>query len=240
MGAQYFARTWEHPFPLPKSALVGEPTEMRVVRMHKGHLKLRITLRGKTAHSAYPHLGINAIEPAGRVIQALIELRHEFEKVQSPCSVFYPETPFVTLNIAMIFGGTATNVVPDRCDIDFGLRLLPDQSAEPIADRVRAKLASVSELGDHAITVTNISAPFMTGESSRIYRTLCELVSQSETHAVSYASDAGPLHAMGLECVLFGPGSIEVAHKPNEFMPKDQFHGARNILDRLVNRFCNS
>jgi acetylornithine deacetylase len=238
LGAQHFARTWRNPLPLPRNVVVGEPTELCVVRMHKGHLKMRVTLRGRSAHTAYPQLGVNAIEPAGRVITALAALRRDFEQIRSETSRYYPDTPFVTLTIAMIHGGTATNVVPDRCVVDFGLRLLPDMNAEDLAKRVRAKLETVDGLGDHGIEVTGLSAPFFTKEESEICRKLCTLVGQSETHAVSYASDAGPLQQMGLHCVLYGPGSIEVAHKPNEWLPKRDFLTARETLDRLVEMFC--
>ena len=75
-------------------------------------------------------------------------------------------------------------------------------------------------------------------EDAPIYRSLCKLVDQRDTYGVSYASDAGPLQQMGLDCVLFGPGNIEVAHKPNERLPKEEFVRARELLDQVVQEFC--
>ncbi len=240
LGAQHFARTWDRPFELPKATVVGEPTEMRVVRMHKGHLKMRIVFRGKTAHTGYAHLGVNAIEPAGRVIVALTDFHRELANVRSPTSEFFPNTPSPTAAVTRIHGGTATNVVPDECVLDFGIRLLPDMDPAEWEQRVRARLADTRELGDHTVEECGLSAPFCTDEDTPIYRTLCDLVLQLGTYAVSYASDAGPLQQMGHECVLFGPGSIEVAHKPNEWLPKREFSATRDILDRLVETFCRS
>jgi len=240
LGAQHLARTWQRPFALPKAVVVGEPTELRVVRMHKGHLKMRVIFQGKTAHTGYAHLGINAIEPAGRAIVALSLLNEDFKALRSAASEYFPETPHPTLTITRIHGGTATNVVPDSCVLDLGLRLLPDMNPAEWEQRVCHCLVQLPNLGSHSIEVSGLSAPFMTEAASPIHQTLCDLTSQKETFAVSYASDAGPLQSMGLDCVLFGPGSIEVAHKPNEWMPKAEFVAARGILSRLVERCCLS
>lgn len=240
LGAKHLVETWPNARALPRCAVIGEPTSLRVVRMHKGYLKLRLTVEGKSAHSGYPHLGRNAIEPAGRAIVALSELRRELERERPPHSEHFPDVPFAALNVGRVAGGVAINVVPDRCAVELGVRLLPEMGSPPMIERVRSAVAAA--LGDvpWSLEVLGDSPPMLLDERSRIYRALCEEVGQAETHSASFATDAGWLQRAGLECVLFGPGSIEVAHRPNEWLPAPEFRRAGEILERVVDRFCRS
>lgn len=238
LGAQHLVRTWAKPFVLPTPTIVGEPTCLKVVRMHKGHLKARVTVSGKGAHSAYPHLGVNAIERAGRVIAALADLRKQLMSERSNMNPFFAEAPFVALNVTQARGGTAINIIPDRCELDLSVRVLPGMKSTDTLDRIRSTVAGVDDVGEPIVEMIDDSPPLLTGEDTAIHRTLCEIVSQRESFGVSYASDAGPLQTLGLECVVFGPGSIEVAHKPNESLPKAEFVRARSLLDLVIERFC--
>ncbi len=239
LGALRVAEDWNDEFVLPRSAIIGEPTSLRVIRMHKGHLKMRATFRGRGAHSGYPHLGVNAIEPAARVIQSLVLLRKKLETEQTEVSRFFPETPFVALNIAQIAGGEAINIVPDFCRVDIGLRLLPGMASEAGVARIRQAIEAVAERGDCEVAVVHDNPPMLLAEDTTTNRRVCQLVSQRESYGVSYASDAGILQRMGMECLLFGPGNIEVAHKPNEYMPKAEFAQARQALKRIISAFCD-
>ena len=238
-GALNLVRNWQPPFGLPRSAIIGEPTSLRVVRMHKGHLKMRITLHGTGAHSGYPHLGVNAIEPAARVIAALTDLRRTMESERTKTSVHFPETPYVALNVAMIRGGEAINIVPDKCTVDIGLRAMPGMASGTLIDRVRSTIDEVPDRGECEIEVLHDNPPMLLGEDSGTNRTLCDIVGQTETHGVSYATDAGVLQQLDLECAIFGPGTIEVAHKPNESIPKSEFAEGRRILERAITRMCH-
>src|SRR5829696_5496027 len=124
--------------PLPAATIIGEPTSLRVLRMHKGHLRLRLSFTGIPAHSGLPHLGVNAIEAAGHAVVALTELRQALEGERPPNAEHFPEVPYVTLNIARVAGGGPTNVVPADCVLDLGIRLLPGMSADEMTGRVRA------------------------------------------------------------------------------------------------------
>ena len=114
-SARHFVETWPREHRLPRRAIVGEPTSLRAVRMHKGHASVRLTFHGVGAHTGYPHLGKSAIEPAGRVITALAELRRALESEPCPNAEHFGEVPYAALNIGRIRGGTAINIVPDRC-----------------------------------------------------------------------------------------------------------------------------
>ncbi len=240
LGAERMFRTWPREDLLPRNTVIGEPTSLKVVRMHKGHMKLRVTLRGVNAHSGYPHLGVNAIEPAGRIITALAALREELEKERSPHSEHFTETPFAALNVAMISGGIAVNVVPDRCRIDVGLRPLPGMEPGTLAQRVEEAVRTAAGTVRFDFEVLNDGPAMMLAEEAPIYRALCRMTGQRETVGVSYGTDAGWLQQMGLDCAVFGPGSIEVAHKPNEFLPRAEFEQARSYLQRLVGESCHA
>src|SRR5436305_2824228 len=138
LGAKRLTETFPPAASLPRSTIIGEPTSLRVVRTHKGHTKLRITLHGTSAHSGYPHLGANAIEPAGRVIVALTALRRELEAEVAPHRELFPEVPFVPLNLGTVHGGSAINVVPDRCAVEVGFRPLPGVATEELIARIGA------------------------------------------------------------------------------------------------------
>lgn len=238
LGARHLIETFPGAAALPRSAVIGEPTSLRVARAHKGHLKMRITLHGRSAHSGYPHLGANAIEPAGRVIAALTGLRRELETEPVPNRELFPEVPYVPLNVGTVHGGSAINVVPDRCDVEVGVRPLPGVDSEALAERIRRTAREAATPFEPEMEILSDSPPMLLDESSPIHRHLCALVGQRSGTSVSFATDAGWLQRLGIDCAIFGPGSIEVAHKPNEHLPKDQLADARGYLDATFRRFC--
>lgn len=238
LGAKRLTETLPEAASLPRSAIIGEPTSLRVARTHKGHFKLRATLHGVSAHSGYPHLGVNAIEPAGPVILALTRLRRELEGEAVPNRELFPEVPFVPLNVGIVHGGSAINVVPDRCVVELGVRPLPGLASEELIERVSRAVREAARPFEPEIEVLSDSPPLLLDEASPIHRHLCALVGQNAGSSVSFATDAGWLQRLGLDCAIFGPGSIEVAHKPNEFLPKDEFAAARGLLERTIHHFC--
>ncbi len=244
LGAAHLAATWPKEDPLPKNTIIGEPTSFEAVRLHKGHLKIRIEVSGTSAHSGYPHLGIHAIEPAGAIITALAELRRQLESEHPPHHEHFPETPFVALNVARVGGGDAINIIPDLCVIDVGLRLLPEMNSAPIIARVEEAVEAAARAEGAAqrctVEVINETPPMLLNDSAPIYRAVCALTGQQETVSASYGTDGAWLQYLGLDCVIFGPGTIRVAHKPNEYLPKDEFLQGRRHLEQLIRSFCQS
>lgn len=254
LGAKRLVESCPEARFLPAAAVIGEPTELRVARAHKGHLRLRITLRGRSAHSGLPHLGVNAIEPAAAVVAALAELRRELEAEAAPHRELFPEVPFVPLNVATIHGGTAINVVPDRCVLEVGLRPLPGVDSGSLLARVErvaaaavagvAPVATVAAVAGvaplvPAVEVLGDSPPMIAADDAPVLRRLCAL-SGGEPTTVSFATDAGWLQRLGMQCVLYGPGSISVAHRPNEFVAKSDLAAARTVLERAVASLCGA
>jgi acetylornithine deacetylase len=238
LGARHFTETWPAPERLPREVIIGEPTELRVVRAHKGMLRLRLRFTGRAAHSGFPHLGHNAIEPAARAIVALSGLRRRMEGERSPSGEQFPEVPFAALNVGTIAGGSAANIVPDRCEVDLGIRLLPGMTAELMAGRVREAVTEALAGEPFTLEHVSLSPPMSTPADAPIHRELCEAVHQQGDESVMFATDAGWLQGAGFDCVLFGPASIKVAHRANEFMPIGELHRAGEVLEALVHRRC--
>ena len=238
VGAKHLADTWPDAATLPRSAIIGEPTSLRVIRMHKGHCSLHLTVEGTPAHSGYPHLGVNAIEPVGRMIVALSDLRRELEREEPEHREFFPEVPYVPLNVAVVSGGAAVNVVPDLCELHLGFRLLPGMDTTPILDRIRAALDEALGNTPYTMEVVAESPPMLLDDRAGIYRSACDQVSQSDTYSASYATDAGWLQTMGMECVIWGPGSIEVAHKPNESIPAGEITSGHELIENVIRQYC--
>jgi acetylornithine deacetylase len=238
LGARRLVDSCPEARALPASVVIGEPTGLRVVRAHKGHMTMRITLHGRSAHSAYPHLGSNAIEPAAEVIAALARLRRELAAEGAPHAELFPEVPFVPLNVGRVQGGAAINVVPDRCIVELGLRALPGVDSRRLAERVEqaARAAAAPFVPD--VEVLADSPPLLVPEEAPLLRRLCSLVGQRETATVSFATDAGWLQSLGMDCVLYGPGSIDAAHRPNEHVPKADLAAARAVLERAIEGCC--
>ncbi len=239
VGAQHWADTWTGA-RLPTDVLVGEPTRLQVVTMHKGFVQIEITFRGVSAHSGYPHLGRSAIEPAGVAVRALTELRKALDAERPAYSEHFPEVPFAALNIGTISGGSATNVVPDHCSITVGIRLLPTMKGSVMTDRVRAALDAALDDMPFSIEVVSDSPPMWLDGDTVLSTQLLRTLQQDHPTTVSYATDAGWFQTVGHRCVIFGPGSIEVAHKPNEFLPIDEFERARDILDTIIEPIASS
>jgi acetylornithine deacetylase len=237
LGARHFTESYAGAARLPRGVVIGEPTGLRVVRAHKGMVRLRLEFTGRAAHSGYPHLGRSAIEPAARAIVSLAALRRTMETERPPNADAFPEVPFTALNVGTVTGGSAANVVPGRCEVQLGIRLLPGQSADAIADRVRETVRA--EVGEpFTLEPVSESPAMILSSDAPIHRALCDAVDQHESHSVMFASDAGWLQRAGFECVLFGPGSIEVAHQPNESLPVDEFRRAGEVLEGLIRRSC--
>lgn len=240
LGAQQFAAAWTGDVPLPRDAIVGEPTELRVARLSKGHLKLRLRIEGKAAHSGYPQLGVSAIERAIPVLEALRALRLELVEQRSVHSEHFADCPFPALNIGLISGGRAVNIVPDSCRIDLGVRLLPGQCSEQLIGAVQARLAQLGReiAAATALELVNDSPPLLCDESARANRVLMQLIGQAEAGGVHFASDAGTLQRLGIQCVLFGAGQMQRAHRANEGLPVEHWQEGRQRLQQVIQRFC--
>ena len=238
LGARHFVRTPPPDLVLPRRVIIGEPTGFTAVRLHKGHMRLVLTTEGKAAHSGFPQSGSNAIEPMARAIVALSGLRGQLESERTESSSHFGEVPFVTLNVARIDGGSATNVVPDRCRLDIGIRLLPGMDGDAMVDRVRETIHGALGRSEFDLETMYQSPPMVLPADNDLYRALCDSVGQRDTASVYYATDGGWLSQAGFECVVFGPGDMDTAHKPDEWLPLADLEWGAKLVAQIVARYC--
>lgn len=239
LGARRFAETWVERDRLPRLAIIGEPTRLEVVRAHKGIVELRVSVTGRAAHSGYPHLGRSAIEPAARIVSALAALREELEAERVEASASFPEVPFVSLNVGTIRGGAAPNIIPDRCVAELTLRPLPGVATGPLIERVRSVVAAAAGDAAWQLDIVSESPPMLTPPGSPLLQALADATGRKAPTTVSYATDAGWLQTLELDCAIYGPGDIATAHRPNEFVPVTDLATARATVERVVRRLCH-
>ncbi len=222
----------------PRMVLVGEPTMMSVVDSHKGPVRWHIEIKGRAAHSSMAPLGVNAITVAGKLLRELADIEHEL-KLRPQDPRFDP--PYATLQVTRIDGGTATNIVPVSCSLDFDVRAVPGVDIAAIDRRIRTFAANVClpdmrKVAAEAtidIAIANQVPPFSAGASSEVVALALNLAGQNETHAVSYATEAGLFQVAGSPAVVIGPGDIAQAHTADEWIAADQLEKCSTFLARL-------
>lgn len=238
LGAKALVEHWPADRRLPVATVVGEPTSMQVVRMHKGYLKLRLEIEGASGHTGNPTVGRNAIVPMGRAIECLQRLREDLLETRTPTSDAFGPLPSPVLAIVGVEGGSAWNMTPDHCRLDVGLRLLPDQDKVEWCSRIEEALGEVLAGEQWSLQLYNETPSMLTDADSPLHRAACRLAGQEEELGVSYGTDGAWLQRLGLDCVIVGPGDIAVAHQPDEFMPIDEFAQGRRFMESLIEEFC--
>lgn len=221
----------------PRYAIVGEPTLLQPVRMHKGHIYLRALCRGVSGHASNPTIGTNAIEVASEVIR---KLRAFAEELATQQNAEY-DPPFATLNIGVIRGGAKPNIIPEECEIEFDIRPIAGQSSDLIIKDLAARMHSIGEHDGQPLAVLRLirapTEPVTTDARSAIV-TVAESVTGIKAKGVSYGTDASVLQLLGTDCLILGPGNIVQAHRPNEFVALKQLESAVVIFRQIAERLC--
>jgi acetylornithine deacetylase len=227
--------------PLPSLAWIGEPTDLKVCNLHPGHAAVEILCVGIPAHSSRPQLGLSAIQIAADAIQCLKQLQQELEGERA----FEAQlaAPWTILNVAQIRGGTAINIIPEHCQIEVGLRPLPGTNAQAIFHRIHQALAPVmasarDQGGDLQLQLGHSTPPLHTDPDCALMPTLLEYAQSPTPIAVPFATDGGNLTRIGMESLVFGPGSIDQAHRADEFIPTAHLIGCVNLVSEVVRRRC--
>ncbi|WP_428032720.1 acetylornithine deacetylase [Ancylobacter sp.] len=226
--------------PLPRACIVGEPTSMRVVDAHKSGLAYITTVTGREAHSSMPQLGANAIFAAAELIGELDRIRAELVEAGDPSGRFDP--PNTTLQVTVVGGGTAGNIVPRECAIRWNVRGLPgfDEDAllerferfaqEVVLPRLRETAPEAEITTDFIYKVPPLSP--QTGSPAELLA--LRLAGQNATHTVSYGTEGGHFQAQGVPTIICGPGSIDQAHKPDEYIEVAQLRACERFLKGLI------
>ncbi|WP_416897024.1 MAG: acetylornithine deacetylase [Minwuia sp.] len=223
----------------PRLCVVGEPTMMGVVIGHKGKASWRCTVRGHEVHSSLTNKGVNAVEYAAELIAAIRALAHE-KRDRGPFDTAF-DPPYTTVHTGVVQGGTALNIVPKACEFLWEIRNLPADDLDTMYAGVEAKAAELeAEMQkirpDAGIEMERISwfAGLGTAEDDDAVG-LGKAFAQSNTIAkVSFGTEAGHYHDAGVPTIVCGPGDIEQAHKPDEFVALDQIAKCEDFFGRLI------
>ncbi len=217
-------------------AIVGEPTSLQPMRAGKGYCLAEITVHGREAHSAYPQLGSSAITRAANLIGAIDGIAERIKTGQH--EAFDP--PYTTLNIGLINGGTAKNVVPGSCRFTLEWRPIPGQKTDYVLNILKDIVEEMSS-GDNDLSCDidagRFDESFETSGRSELVQFL-ERASEKSSGTVAFGTEAPSMIALGAEAVVFGPGDIRVAHRTGEFVPVAELAKCVEILRQSIQRFC--
>ena len=229
----------------PAACIVGEPTMMQPVIAHKGKKSLRCRVRGVESHSALLHEGVNAVEAAAEIV-AFLKTMQRRKREHGPFDQgFVP--PYTTVQTGTISGGVALNIVPRDCSFDFEFRNIPADDREMLFQEVRRyaetvvlpEMRAVSALTGIAFEETNDTDGLDMPADHELVRLAQSLSGANSVGKVSFAAEAGLFQQADIPTVLCGPGSIDVAHKPNEYIAVDQVRQCERFMRRLMDHLAH-
>ena len=223
--------------PKARYAVIGEPTGLTPLSMHKGVMLERITLTGQAGHSSNPALGHNAMDAMHQVMTELMKLREEWkEQYQNPG--FTVPTP--TLNFGCIHGGDNPNRICGACMMEFDVRMLPGMDSQAIRQAIRQRAQPAAEALGVTFELDPIAPSiesFASHKGSELVKA-CERLTGNQSTSAAFATEAPFLSAMGIDTIVLGPGSIDQAHQPDEFLALDTLEPTVTLLRSLIQKFC--
>jgi acetylornithine deacetylase len=228
----------------PKACIVGEPTGMKVMVAHKGKKSVRCRVRGLECHSSLAPTGVNAVEYAAEVIAYLRGMALRIQK-EGPFDPAY-DVPHTTVHTGIVHGGTALNIVPKDCHFDFEFRHIAEDDPEKLFGEVKrfAEEKLLPEMrknhADSGFSWQELSSipGLATREDAEIVELAKALSGSNATGKVAFATEAGLFHEIDIPTIICGPGSIDQAHKPDEFVSLDQIALCEAFMRRLMDRVC--
>ncbi|MDF2491406.1 MAG: acetylornithine deacetylase [Pseudomonas sp.] len=240
LGVRSLLEVLPQRIPQPALCLIGEPTELQPVLGHKGKLAMRCHVRGAPCHSAYAPYGVNAIEQAARLIGRLGEIGAELAEPSRHDGRFDPA--YSTVQVGVIKGGTALNIVPADCRFDFEVRALPDFAPQGVVEKLQdyaeqallPRMRAVSV--DTAIRFEPLSAypGLATAPDSEAARLIARLCGSDAFGTVAFGTEGGLFDQAGIPTVVCGPGSMDQGHKPDEYVSVEQMAACDRLMDRLA------
>ncbi|CPR15988.1 acetylornithine deacetylase [Brenneria goodwinii] len=233
-GAKYFAASTQ---VRPDCAIIGEPTSLHPVRAHKGHMSSAIRIQGQSGHSSDPSRGVNAIELMHDAISHLLVLRKTLQERYHNAAF---AIPYPTMNLGHIHGGDAPNRICACCELHMDIRPLPGLTLGDLNGLLSETLAPVSQRWPGRLTISELHPPIPGYECPADHRLVAvvEKLLGTQTEVVNYCTEAPFIQELCPTLVL-GPGSIEQAHQPDEFLDTAFITPTRDLIAQLVRHFCN-
>ena len=223
--------------PRARSAIIGEPTGMRPIRSHKGIMMESVRLLGGSGHSSNPSLGRNALDAMHAVIADLIAFRRQLrERYRGD----FFEIPHPTLNLGVIHGGDNPNRICGHCELQFDIRLMPGMEVESIRHEIRQRLAAVTgplQVEAELVPLFPGTPAFFAREQSALLRA-AEKITGHQGESVAFGTEAPFLQQLGMDTIVLGPGHIDQAHQPDEYLSLDMIDPCIRTLRELVAQHC--
>ncbi|WP_434775187.1 acetylornithine deacetylase [Pseudomonas oryzihabitans] len=223
--------------PLGRAAVIGEPTGLRPIRLHKGILMERIDILGQSGHSSDPTLGHSALDAMQAVMGELLDLRAQWQREYRNPLFLVPQP---TLNLGCIHGGDNPNRICGQCALEFDLRPLPGMQPEALRQAIRGRLLPLAERFGVQIDYQPLFPavpPFEQPAEAELVR-LAERLTGHTTDAVAFATEAPYLQAITQEVLVLGPGDISCAHQPEEHLALARIAPTVTLLQQLIGHYC--
>jgi len=241
-GAQHLAQMLQGRGLTPGIAIVGEPTEMRIIEGHKGCYEYTTRFTGLPGHGSLPDQGVNAVEYAVRYVNQLLGLKDQLRGRAPEGSPFDP--PWTTVNVGALQGGVAHNVIAPTAHVDWEMRPVQPGDADFVKDSLRTfceydllpKMRAVYPEAAIELEVIGEVAGLTPTDNNEARRIVAELTGANGADLVSFGTEAGIFQALGMDVVVCGPGSIEQAHKADEYVSVDQLGQCVAMLERLAEK----
>ena len=218
-------------------SIVGEPTSLKPIRAGKGYSLAEVIVKGREAHSAYPALGASAVFRAARLINRLesiaVQLRQDRHEAFDP--------PYTTLNVGLIHGGSAKNVLAGECRFTLEWRPIPTQPSEHVLELLNAAIAEEKKADpdfECVVEANRQDTGFETSPNSRLVQ-LLEQATGKEAGTVAFGTEAAQMMKLGGEAVVIGPGDIREAHRTGEFVPLDELERCAEVLRESIVLLCS-
>lgn len=227
----------------PQAVIIGEPTSMQAVVAHKGITALKTTVTGHEAHSSQVQRGASAVTLAARLVAFIDDMMQENAAKADAANGFVP--PYTTLHTGVIQGGTAINIMARECSFIWDIRTLPGDPAQPYLDRLseygNKLLAPLRHLSEHIAIRHEILAnvPPLADHGGSAQELVNQSLNQPQQNVVPFAAEGGQFQSAGFDVVLCGPGSIDQAHQPDEYIDIDQISQCEQFMDQLIQRLSN-
>jgi acetylornithine deacetylase len=230
----------------PSTCIVGEPSQMKVIRAHKGKIGGHVKVTGLPAHSGVAHLGVNAVEAAGEAIAFFKRIQRRLRD-EGPHNAEFEAPAYTTIQCCMVNGGTAVNIVAGRCTFDFDIRFLPGENPDKYVEECKAfvrrkvepEMQAVSQDTGFEWERVPGAAALNTSSDAAVTKLAQELSETTGSTCVGFGTEAGHFQEAGIDTIICGPGSIDQAHKPDEFITLDQVASCERFLWRLIDKITN-
>lgn len=223
--------------PKARYAIVGEPTSLRPIRMHKGIMMDKVSVQGRTGHSSNPDAGHCALETMHVVMSDLMQFRAELQS-QYQHDGFDIHKP--TMNLGCLHAGDSPNRICNSSELHFDLRCLPGMNNSALREDITRRLAFIARERDVPIAYEALvegCEPYEQAADSHLVKT-CERLTGHTAGSVAFATEAPFLQGLGMETIVMGPGSIDQAHQPDEYMELQQINPCVTLLGQLIETYC--